>query len=110
MHAEDEMATYLIRWHANPENWPTDSKETLAVWEAACAGADQAIASGGFKEIRWINAISGYCIAEAGSKAEAMATVAAFFPYFSQTVEETAAWEEGRDATLAALRSAAGAG
>ena len=104
------MATYLVRWHANPGNWPTDPKELLATWEAATAGGDQALASGAFKEIRWLGTTHGYCIVERDSKAEALATVAPFFPYFSQTVEETAPWEEGRDAQLAALRAAAGAG
>lgn len=104
------MATYYIRWQANPGNWPTDPKEVLAIWEAACAGADKALADGSFKELRWFNTTTGYCIVECDSKAEAMATVAPFFPYFSQTVEETASWEEGRDAQLAAVRALAGAG
>lgn len=102
------MKTYLISWHANPANWPTDPKEVLAVWEAATAGGDQALARGAFKEIRWLGATHGYCIVECDTKAEALATVSPFFPYFSQTVEETASWEEGRDAQLNALRAAAG--
>ena len=104
------MATYFVRWQANPGNWPTDPKEVLAAWEAACAGGDRALADGSFKESRWFSPISGYCIVERDTKAEAMATVAPFFPYFSQTVEETAAWEEGRDAQLAAVRASANAG
>ena len=67
------MALYLIVWHADLANLPTDSNEVLAVWAAAAAGAEAMLASGGFREIRWTNKIEGYCLAECESKAEALA-------------------------------------
>ena len=102
------MATYLIHWRANPANWPTDPKELQAVWETAAAGGDTMLASGAFKEIRWTDNTAGYAIAECDSKAEALALCTPFFPYFSQTIEETVPWETARDAVLAAARQMAG--
>ncbi len=101
------MATYLIHWKANPDNWPSDPKEVQAVWDAVAGGGDMMLANGGFTEIRWISNTSGYCIAECDSKAEALAVCTPFFPYFSQTIEETVPWEAGRDAVLEAARQGA---
>ncbi len=102
------MATYLIHWAANSADWPTDPQEVQAVWEAVTAGGDKMLANGAFKEIRWITNTSGYCIAECDSKAEALARVTPFFPYFSQTIEEAVPWDAGRDAVLGAARELAG--
>ena len=102
------MATYLIHWEANPENWPSNPNEIQAVWEQACAGGDMQLASGGLKEIRWLSDIAGYAVAECDSKADAMALVTPFFPWFNQTIQEAVPWEEGRDAVLGAARQMAG--
>ena len=102
------MKTYLVRWQANASEWPLDPKEVQAVWEAACSGANAMLESGAFKEIRWLSGTSGYGIVEGESKADALAVVTPFFPYFSQTVEEAVPWEAGRDAVLAAARQMTG--
>ena len=101
------MATYLIHWAATSAEWPNDPKEVQAVWETVAAGGDAMLASGGFQEIRWLSNTSGYCIAECDSKAEALASVTPFFPYFSQTVEEAVPWDAGRDAVVGAARALA---
>ena len=102
------MATYMINWKANPAVWPSDPSDVLAVWEGALAGGSRMLASGAFKEIRWTSNSSGYAVAECDSKAEALAICTPFFPYFSQTVDETVPWEAARDAVLSAARQAAG--
>jgi hypothetical protein len=101
------MASYLVLWHANSASWPTDPKQVLQALEAATAGGDMLLKSGGAKALGWLSAESGYAIFEADSKAAAIGMVQPFFPMFSQEVLEIVPWDAGKDAILTSARAMA---
>ena len=51
--------------------------------------------------------MEGYATLEAASKAAAIQVAAAFFPFFTQTIEEVVPWTEAAAAILAGVRAAA---
>ncbi len=51
--------------------------------------------------------MEGYATLEAASKAVAIQVAAAFFPFFTQTIEELVPWSEASAAILAGVRAAA---
>ena len=102
------MAKYVIRYQANPESWPSDPVERLAVWEQVIAGAQALLDAGTLSEINFTSNMAGYTTLEAPSKAAATEVGAAFFPLFSQEVDEILPWDEAKVALLAGAKSAAG--
>ena len=101
------MSRYLILYRANPEAWPTDPKQALAVWEGVIAGGDQLLATDVVKEIGWFTAQAGYAIFEAESKETVLGMVQPFFPYYSQDIHEIVPWDTAKAALLAGARAAA---
>ena len=102
------MAKYVIRYRANPVAWPTDPVERLALWEGVIAGAQALLDSGALSEINFTSNMAGYTTLEASSKQAGIEVGAAFFPLFSQEIEEIVPWEEAKAALLAGAKSAAG--
>jgi hypothetical protein len=101
------MASYLILWSANPAAWPSDPKQSLAVWEGAAAGGDQLVRSGALRELGWFSAEQGYAIADAESKDAVLGMVQPFFPMFTQEIREIIPWENGKQAILSSARHVA---
>jgi len=101
------MPKYMVLYHTNPERWPTDPKQALAIWEATAKGADQLLKMGMAKEIGWFTNLEGYTVFEAESKEKVLEMVTPFFPFFSETIHEVVPYEKGRDAILAGARRAA---
>lgn len=102
------MAKYVIRFQANPESWPTDPVERLALWEQVIAGAQGLLDSGTLSEINFTSNMADYTTLEAPSKAAPTSVAADFFPLFSQQVDEILPWDEAKAALLAGAKSAAG--
>ena len=101
------MARYMVTWKANPQAWPTDSKQVLDVVEGAIGGGDQLLAAGAIKELGWLTPQEGYAIFEADSKESVLGMVHGFFPYYTQDVREVVPWEAGKKAILESARQAA---
>lgn len=101
------MAKYIIHFKANPEAWPTDPAAVLALWEGALGAATAMIDAGTISMIDWSSNAEGYATLEADSKAGAIEVSAAFFPFFSQSIEEVVPWAEATAAILAGARAAA---
>jgi hypothetical protein len=100
------MSRFLVTWEANPSVWPTDSKQALAVLEAATGGGDRLLSSGAAKEIGWLSAQEGFAIFEADSKDSVLGMVQGFFPYYSQDVREIVPWDKATKAILSSARAA----
>ena len=94
------MARYLVLWRVNPAAWPTDPKQSLAVWQMAAGGGDALLKSGALKELSWLSSEMGLAIFEADSKAAVMGMVQPFFPMFTQEIHEIVPWEAGKQALL----------
>ncbi len=103
------MPTYQIHFKANPALWPTDPQENLALWEQTVQGADAMLETGAMKDLYFISATEGYVCVEADTKAAAVAVAAAFFPNWTQEIQELVPWEQAKDAILGAVRQTASA-
>ncbi len=101
------MPKYMVLFRANPEKWPTDPKQQLALWEWEFAGIDQAIKSGIKAEIGWFTNTYGYAIIESESKEKVLALVLPFFPYYSQEIHEIVSTEAAKETFLSSARTAA---
>jgi hypothetical protein len=102
------MAKYLIHFHANANAFPTDPAATVEVWEGVIGAGSAMIEAGVFASIELTSNMEGYATVEADSKAGAIQATSAFFPYFTQTIEEIVPWAEASAAILAGARLAAG--
>lgn len=102
------MAKYIIHFETNVEAWPTDPAAVLAAWEGVVTGATALLDAGTVSSIDWASNTAGYAILEANSKVGALEVTAAFFPLFSQSIEEVVPWAEATTAILAGARAAAG--
>ena len=85
-----------------------DPVERLALWEGVIAGAEALLESGTLSEINFTSNMAGYTTLDAPSKEAAIEVGAAFFPLFSQEIDEVVPWVEAKAALLAGARSAAG--
>ncbi len=101
------MASYLVLWTANPAAWPTEPKQSLAVWEAATAGGDHLVKSGVAREMGWLSTEQGFVILDAPSKDAVLELIQPFFPMFTQVIHEVVPWESGTQAMLKGARQAA---
>ncbi len=103
------MAKYIIRFQANPEAWPADPAEVLALWEGVVAGGSALLEDGSVAEINWTSDLAGYAIMESSSKAAVLAVTTPFFPLFNQEIDEAVPWAEATAAILDGAKAAAGA-
>ncbi len=103
------MAKYIIRFQTNPEAWPADPAEVLALWEGVVAGGNALLEGGTVAEINWTSGLAGYAIMEAASKAAVLGVTTPFFPLFNQEIDEAVPWEEATSAILGGAKAAAGA-
>ena len=101
------MAKYIIHFQANPEAWPNDPAAVLGLWEGVVSAATALLEAGTVSTIDWTSNSEGYATLEADSKAGAIEVTAAFFPSFSQSIEEVVPWAEASAAILAGARAAA---
>ena len=104
----NQPAKYIIHFEANAESWPTGPATVLALWEGVVPAATALLDAGTVTTIDWTGNTEGYATLEANSKAGALEVTAAFFPLFSQAIEEVAPWAETTAAILAGARAAAG--
>ena len=102
------MAKYIIRFKANPEAWPADPAEVLALWEGVIGGGNALLEGGTLAEINWTSGLAGYAIMEASSKEAVLGVTTPFFPLFNQEIGEAVPWAEGGSAILGGARAAAG--
>lgn len=105
-----EMPKYMILFEANPSTWPTDPKQLLALWEKMLAGGDAFLKGGQLREVGWFTNTKGYAMIEADSKGKVLELVNAFFPFFTQEIQEIVPWEKAKESLLSSVRMAAGAG
>ena len=103
------MSIYQIHFQANPALWPTDPQENLALWEQTAEGADAALKTGAMRDLYFISASEGYVCVDADNKSAAVAVAAAFFPNWTQEIQELVPWEQAKDVILSAVRQAASA-
>ncbi len=103
------MAKYIIRFQANPEAWPADPAEVLALWEEVVAGGNALLEDGTVAEINWTSDLAGYAIMESSSKDAVLGVTTPFFPLFNQEIEEAVPWAEATSAILDRAKEAAGA-
>ena len=101
------MAKYIIHFKTNVEAWPTDPAAVLALWEGVVGAGTAMIDAGTISTVDWTSNMEGYATVEADSKAAAIEVGAAFFPFFSQSIEEVVPWAEATAAILAGARAAA---
>lgn len=97
----------MVLFKANASTWPTDPKQLLTLWEGVIAGGDQLLKAGTVKEVGWFTNLEGYGVFEADSKAKVLASVNAFFPYYTQEIHEIVPWDEAKTALLSSARMAA---
>ena len=102
------MANYIIRFKTNPEAWPADPAQVLALWEGVIGGGNALIEGGILAEINWTSNLAGYAIMEASSKDAVFGAVTPFFPLFDQEIDEVVPWAEGSSAILSGAKAAAG--
>ena len=62
------MAQYIIRFKANPDVWPFDPEELLALWQGVVDGGNALLEGGTVAEIHWTSDLAGYAIMEAPSR------------------------------------------
>ena len=93
---------------ANPEAWPADPAEVLALWEGVIGGGGALLESGTLAEINWTSNLAGYAIMEASSKDAVFGAVTPFFPLFDQEIDEVVPWAEATSAILSSAKAAAG--
>ena len=102
------MAKYIIRFKANPEAWPADPAEVLALWEGVVAGGTALLENGTVAEFSYTSGLAGYVIMEASSKDAVLGMTTPFFPLFNQEIDEAVPWAEATSAILSAAKAAAG--
>ena len=101
------MAKYIIHFTANPQAWPTHATAAVELWEGTASAATALLDAGTLSTIDWTSNMEGYATLEAASQAVAIQVAAAFFPFFTQTIEELVPWSEASAAILAGGRAAA---
>ncbi len=103
------MAKYIIRFQTNPEAWPADPAEVLALWEEVIGNGNALLEDGSVAEISWTSDLAGYAIMESSSKDAALGVTSAFSPWFNQEIDEAVPWAEATAAILDSAKAAAGA-
>jgi len=103
------VAKYIIRFQANPEAWPADPAEVLALWEDVIGSGNALLEDGSVAEINWTSDLAGYAIMEAASKDAVRDVTAPFSPSFNQEIDEAVPWAEATSAILDRAKAAAGA-
>ena len=98
------MSTYQIHFQANTALWPTDPQDNLALWEQTAQGADAMLETGAMRDLFFISATEGYVCVDADTKSAAVAVAAAFFPNWTQEIQELVPWEKAKEAILGAVR------
>ncbi len=101
------MSTFQIHFRANPALWPTDPQDSLALWERSAQGADAMLESGALRDLYFVSAAEGYANVDADSKSAAIAVCAAFFPNFTQEIQELVPWDQAKEAILGSARQVA---
>ena len=100
------MAKYIIHFKANAQAFPTDPSAAVELWEGTVAAATAFLDAGTLSTIAWTSNMEGYATLESASKAAPIQVAAAFFPFFTQTIEEVVPWTEAA-AILAGVRAVA---
>ena len=103
------MAKYIIRFQANPEAWPADPADVLALWEEVIGSGNALLEDGTVAEINWTSDRAGYAIMESSLKDAVLGVTTPFFPLFNQEIDEVVPWAKATSAILDSAKAAAGA-